>query len=360
MGKKVKITKRDKVIKRDEVFILVNEFIRESSSGKRLKKNGTRISHGTVINYQYLQKHLIEYADSATFELKIYIAGNLTQFQKERAKNYYNKFYKGFTRYLYQQGHFDNYVGFIIKNLRTFFNYLLHEKMIDVGSYHRSFFVPSEEIPIVTLNKEHLQYMLNNEFYNSLLEKHQLIFIRDLFIFGCTVALRISDLLALSRKNLIVIGDNYYINVKSRKTATNTSIKLPPYAVEILQKYYKKNNSTIFPAISIGYINIQLKRIGSLLPDNYEMIKTRERRGKQVIVYKDPDKKQHYRLSDHITAHTMRRTAITNMLLLGMPEHLVRRISGHAPNSKEFFRYVKLSQSFMDEETDRIFDKLMS
>jgi hypothetical protein len=43
-----------------------------------------------------------------------------------------------------------------------------------------------------------------------------------------------------------------------------------------------------------------------------------------------------------------------------MPEHVVRKISGHAPNSKEFFRYVKLAQSFLDDETDRIFDRLIN
>jgi integrase len=360
MAKKVKITRKDKVLNKEQVFLLLDEFIRASSSGKRLKKNGARISHGTVTNYQYLQKHLIGFAEAATFELKIYIAGNLTQSQKERAKSYYRKFYRSFTNYLYKQGHFDNYVGLIIKNLRIFFNYLLLEKMIDVGHYHRSFFVPVEEIPIVTISKEHLQYMLNNETYNEALEKNDLVFIRDIFVFGCTVALRISDLLALSRKNLVIKNENYYIQVKSKKTGTNTTIKLPPYAVDILLKYYRKKNKTIFPTISVGYINKQLKRIGKFLPDDFEMIKTRERKGKQVVVYKDPEKKQHYMLSDHITAHTMRRTAITNMLSLGMPEHLVRKISGHAPNSKEFYRYVELSQSFLDKETDLIFDKLMS
>ena len=97
--------------------------------------------------------------------------------------------------------------------------------------------------------------------------------------------------------------------------------------------------------------------MAAFIPDNFELVKTRERRGKQVVVYKDKEKKIHFQLSDHITTHTMRRTAITNMLTLGMPEHLVRKISGHAPNSKEFFRYVELSQSFIDDETDKIFNR---
>jgi hypothetical protein len=56
----------------------------------------------------------------------------------------------------------------------------------------------------------------------------------------------------------------------------------------------------------------------------------------------------------------MRRTTITLLLMSGMPEYMVRKISGHAPNSVEFFKYVKYSQSFMDEQTDTAFKKIIS
>ncbi|MBK6380987.1 MAG: hypothetical protein IPF72_15415 [Chitinophagaceae bacterium] len=54
----------------------------------------------------------------------------------------------------------------------------------------------------------------------------------------------------------------------------------------------------------------------------------------------------------------MRRTAIT-MLMLGMKEHVVRKISGHADNSKSFYRYVNLVQSYLDNEVDEVFGKLV-
>jgi hypothetical protein len=54
----------------------------------------------------------------------------------------------------------------------------------------------------------------------------------------------------------------------------------------------------------------------------------------------------------------MRRTAITLYLSLGMPEQLVRRISGHSPSSKEFFRYVKISEEIMDREISKVHSKL--
>ena len=54
----------------------------------------------------------------------------------------------------------------------------------------------------------------------------------------------------------------------------------------------------------------------------------------------------------------MRRTAITTMLCLGMPEQVVRKISGHSPAGKEFYRYVLWAQTYQDTETEKLFEKL--
>ena len=174
---------------------------------------------------------------------------------------------------------------------------------------------------------------------------------------GCTVALRVSDLLGLTVKNLSIRNDNYYISVKSEKTNTRTSIKLPPYAVAIIKKYENKY-PTLLPPISKAWLGAKLKSLARLLPDDYTFPKVRERRGEPIIIYKNKESKEHYHISDHISTHTMRRTAITTMLLLGMSEHIVRQISGHTSNSKEFYRYVQLTQDFIDHETDQVFDKL--
>lgn len=356
----IKVTRKVKTLNEEIFFKLLDDFITDSSKGKRLKKNGTRISDSTIDTYIYFRRVIQLFAQESSFEIKLYITSNLTQREKERAANYWRKFYKTFTNFMYNKmGYYDNYVGNIIKTLRTFFNYLIQERHIDIGIYHKSFYTPKEEIDIITLNHKQLNYIIFDEQFIQLVKKHDLEKVKDIFIFGCTVALRVSDLLNLSKKNLIIQGDNYYLNVKSQKTKTKTSIKLPKYAISIIKKY-KGKQKTLLPYISMGYLDIQLKKMGKLLPDDFELIKTREKRGKQVVIYKDPKRKIHYKLSDHITTHTMRRTAITNMLNLGMPEYMVRKISGHAANSREFFRYVELSQSFMDKETDYFFNKLIN
>jgi integrase len=65
-----------------------------------------------------------------------------------------------------------------------------------------------------------------------------------------------------------------------------------------------------------------------------------------------------YRFCDLVSSHCMRRTAVTTLLRLGLEENLVRKISGHAPGSKEFYKYVQLSQSYMDEELEKIYFRL--
>jgi hypothetical protein len=38
------------------------------------------------------------------------------------------------------------------------------------------------------------------------------------------------------------------------------------------------------------------------------------------------------------------------LLMLGVPEMIVRKISGHAAGSREFYRYVCLVQDYLNEE----------
>ncbi|MBK9382677.1 MAG: site-specific integrase [Chitinophagaceae bacterium] len=69
---------------------------------------------------------------------------------------------------------------------------------------------------------------------------------------------------------------------------------------------------------------------------------------------------QTYRFCDHITAHTMRRTTITTLLMLGVDESVVRRISGHAAGSKEFYRYVVVVQDYLNSKVKAAQQKLVS
>ena len=53
-------------------------------------------------------------------------------------------------------------------------------------------------------------------------------------------------------------------------------------------------------------------------------------------------------------------TAITTLLIMGVPELIVRKISGHAPGSKEFYRYVSIAQEYLNDEVQNAYKKLIN
>lgn len=342
------------------IIPLFEQFIKDSFKGKRLKPDGSKIKPQTVNNYKYVLRYLQEYENSfeIVLRIKLYKGINKRSFLIER--NYWKKFHLKFTTFLYTKKNcFDNYVGTVIKTIRIFFNYLNRERGIITGDYYKSFYVCREEIPIVTLMPAQLQFLINNKEFEDTLTK-PLLKSKAVFVFGCTVALRVSDLFSIKFSDIQRVGKVYYLQVKTIKTGTVVRIKLPGYALDIIEQFKAigKKRKTIFTPIPRARFNNHLKTIAALAGWTNEIGKQRNKRGVAFDIIHRGNKNQ-YRFCDLVSSHTMRRTAITTMLMLGMKEHIVKQISGHANDSKSFYRYVNFVQSYMDNEMDLVFDRLM-
>ena len=343
--------------KKDLHFLLLfDRFIQDSRKGRRLQPNGKRISDGTIKNYEYTKQVLVLFCDKKNFSLRIRQEKYLNQREAEREKNYWKKFYNRFTDYLYKDcGYFDNYVGQQIKTIKTFFNYLNKDLALGVGLFYKQFYVRKEEVPIFPLMPEELSFLIHDQVFEASLCP-RLREVKDVFVFGCTVALRVSDLLTLKRSNLRIVSGQHYLVVRSQKTATDTLIKLPSYAVSIIDKY-KRKSSGLLPCFNKSNLNQYIKLLLEKADFKQEVTLLRERRGK-AIIKKKGSVSTNLRFCDVASTHTMRRTAITTMLCLGVPEGVVRKISGHAPHTKEFYRYVLWAQSYQDSATEKAFQML--
>lgn len=307
--------------------------------------------------YTMLRKVLFDFSTKKNFPLRICSVSNLKKRELQAEKKYWIRFYLEFTDYLFDDlDCYDNYVGTSIKRLRTFFNYLNDEKDMSIGSFHKKFYIHSEQIEIITLSAEQVKYLIDHkEFEASLPEYLQKT--KDMFVFGCTVALRGNDIFKLTQSNLERTNDTLYLKVHSQKTNTLTRVALPDYAIDIINKY-PKDSKTLFPVISNGRFNINIKELIERTNWTDIRTKTRQKRGRSMVVYKNKKTMEPYRFCDLMTSHTMRRTAITTLLCEKMSENAVRKISGHAPGSKEFFRYVELSQQFVDDESKKAYERI--
>lgn len=343
-------------VKEYPLIPLFERFVKYSYRGRRLKPDGSRLRPQTVNNYNYVLRYLQEFEKEQNTVLRIKPLTTSNKRLLTAERNYWRKFYLQFTDYLYQvKDCFDNYVGAVIKVIRIFFNFLEKEIGIATGGFHKNFYVCREEVPIVTLMPEQLQYLISNQALEQQLTR-SICKSKDIFVFGCTVALRVSDLFSIRFSDIEKVGDSHYLSVTSIKTSASVKIKLPGYAMQIIEKFRltAKKRKTIFPPIPLNRFNQHLKIIAFESGWTKETDKIRTRRG-VAVKQAGPA----CRFCDLVSSHTMRRTAITTMLMLGMKEHVVKKISGHSNDSKSFYRYVNLVQSYLDNEVDAVFNKLV-
>jgi integrase len=271
-------------------------------------------------------------------------------------RKYWKLFAWGFADFLYQKHSFDNHVANQFKILRCFVNYVSKEKGWLLNRVFPLNFIEKEAVSIQVLSPAQLSFLISDHLFEEGLTA-RLKETKDFFIFGCTTGLRIADLLSLTHKNIEEYEGNIYLVVQSAKTVTPTKLLLPPYANNILKKY-KGNTRFLLPRFNKSNINVYIKELAEKAGWTHTIPKTRLQKVVQVLLYQNDKKKILHRFCDLLTSHTMRRTAVTTLLSLGMPENLVRKVSGHAAGSKEFYRYVSLSQQLQDAETNRVFHLL--
>jgi integrase len=330
---------------------LFERFIHVSEKGQRVKKNGSRVSAGTIKNYYNTQRLLTGFTTSKNFSLILYeIKGNNKR-EFHFTKKYYATFYNKFCRYLLDDHHvFNNYVGQNIKIIRVFFNWCLQEKGINTGPFFRNFYVLNEEPPIITLSFEQLNFLIYETAFDAKLLPHLRV-TKDIFIIGCLTSLRISDVRRLKKHHLVHRDGNTYLNIAAQKTQYESLVKLPDFCIAILDKY-RHNRKRLLPVPITCRFNQRLKEICEIAGWTWTMHKQRKSGSKTIDLKKN---NKPYRFCDLVSSHTMRRTCITNMLVAGMTEYIAKKVSGHTGNSKSFFRYVSLAQKISDAEIDKVF-----
>jgi len=326
-----------------------DKFIRASASGTRRKPDGTRITPGTLETYCNCRKILFSYSVRYG-EPSVYTGLTVNaRIFRERTR-YWKQWLIHFTDHLHSCRYSESYIWNNLKILRTLMYYLRQQYgWPDAGFL--VFKLPRVTQPEpLTLSAPQLQALMGQQFGGSYIES-RLSYIRDLVVTGSLTALRYSDLMSIKWTNLVRSGGKTWLDLRSLKTGAHTRLLIPEILTTMLTRYRKLRRKTIFPRISNVNFNLQIKKLGLRMGwcEPIRIIRTRSGLHTERMA----------KFNELLTTHTMRRTGITLMLQLGMPEHVVRQISGHAPNSKEFYRYVSIAQNWQDQESERVYELLL-
>lgn len=176
------------------------------------------------------------------------------------------------------------------------------------------------------LSRAEIQTLMDAPMKNTY---HELV--RDLFVFSIFTGLAYSDVKNLTTDNLQKFFDgNLWIITRSKKTNTESNIRLLDVPQKIIEKYWGlARDNKVFPMPSNTTCNKILKEIG-----NQCGFKTR--------------------LCTHVARHT---NATTVLLSNGVPIETVSRLLGHI-NIKTTQLYAKITAQKISQDMETLSHKL--
>jgi hypothetical protein len=224
-------------------------FIRETEAGIRNKVDGSHIKKSSINTYYMVLSVLVEFEKYSSLQIKMRKAEYLRPSLVIADNRYWDDMYRRLCDFFYDIKRFhDNYTGMMFKCLKAFLFYMKDIKGLISGGAWERYYVKKENIPIVTIMPEQLSFLiLDSAFEQSL--KPSLKKTKDMFVFGCTAALRFSDLANLRVKDVELSNGKYFLCFRSIKTGTPVRINLPFYALTIYRHYakLKSPDEKLFP-----------------------------------------------------------------------------------------------------------------
>ena len=162
----------------------------------------------------------------------------------------------------------------------------------------------------------------------------QLAIQRDIFVFQCLVGCRVSDLLKLTRSNLIDGGIEYIPQKTKDDRPATVRVPLNRTAAGIVEKYADESREALLPFVSAQKYNQAIKRIflaaGLTRP----------------VTVLDPLTRQEVQrpLNEIASSHLARRTFVGNLYKQVKDPNLIAKLSGHTEGSRAFARYRDIDE----------------
>ncbi|NOS93003.1 MAG: site-specific integrase [Cyclobacteriaceae bacterium] len=309
----------------DESLVKIDQFDFFKAADQYLQSIKSVKAERTITGKRTVFNFLKEYQDST---------GNEITFHQMNVQ-----FFEELRHYAFEKKKIgDNYFAKIIAVLKTFLHWSFERDYIKHESF-KKFQAPERENEIICLTLEELMALCNHTFKSKRLDR-----VRDVFVFGCSTGLRFSDLVSLKPSN--IQGDFIVINIQ--KTRENSVIPLNKFSAGILEKYKDTVYETL-PKVSHQKFNSYLKECCKEAGIDTIVTITRFSGG-----HRQTTAHPKYEL---ITSHAARKTFATLSLLMGMPERVVRNITGHK-KEESFKRYVNFTKEYEKQQMNKVWDSM--
>ena len=159
--------------------------------------------------------------------------------------------------------------------------------------------------------------------------------------------LRYGQLKELKKSDFNIDHLSYHDHKK--RAFIQRTIKLVPKALAVVEKYKEWPGEFLLPAVSNPNKKLKEVFVAASIERQVTIVrKLASGKVQEKILY----------LSQLAHSHMQRKTFITLGLSMGIPDAVLKSITGHAKNSASFNRYHEFLDSMKDDAMDATFGKL--
>lgn len=187
----------------------------------------------------------------------------------------------------------------------------------------------SIKVEKITLSFEELELITKTRFEDEKLDSA-----KDWLLLGCYLGQRVSDLLRLTKKNIISKGNMKFVELIQQKTNKKVTVLLHPKVIEILKK-----RDFSFPYLysqNIGSASSTFNKLIKIVAEKSGL--TNDTLGAKVNPKTNRKESGSFPKYELITSHICRRSFATNFYG-DIPTPLLINITGHS-TEKEFLNYI--------------------
>jgi integrase len=216
--------------------------------------------------------------------------------------------------------------------------------------------VPAKHIDTekVFLDPEDIKVIFNNYHIRERLSARNKFYF-DFSLIALTTALRRNDILFLKPTDFKKVSGKFFVTNWNHKTKVDTLAQIPEFIYNIVQENVKSFGHVLgyFDDCYVKCLSVMIKKTF----DQPEFEGLQREHTKNIM---SPDgktqKQKTKKLYEFITPHVFRRSAITTMLVSGVDEGTVKKMSGHVRDSEAFNVYVGHVQSHFEKEGNKYLD----
>ena len=229
----------------------------------------------------------------------------------------------------------DNTISERMMILRTVFLYAVKNGRTNNNPFNRY------EIPAPVYGTPYyITIEERNNLYNfDLSSRPTLAIQRDIFVFQCLIGCRVSDLLKLTRNNLIAGAIEYIPRKTKDDRPTTVRVPLNAIAKEIVERYKDEGRAALLPFISSQQYNNAIKEAFTLAGLT------------RMVTVLDPQSRQEVQrpLNEIASSHLARRTFVGNLYKQVKDPNLIAKLSGHVEGSRAFARYRDIDEEMRQD-----------